>query len=287
MDKTFQYCYRSPYYTLRVNFSISMWIKHLRLALCVIRLVGMALLFVGFSTTATAFQEAQISLPTTEQVHQGAAALYQKKIKELDQAQLLDTDDALVSRAQRILARLKAQAATDFAASTVWHWELHSSADPTETAYAMAGGKLLISVEQVRLWNLSETELAMLIAHEMAHALLAHNQAEYAFVLRQFPAWRSRSFADLEQAVDEDQDLIQALAPLGKDQELQADEAGWTLAKRAGYPVAGLLSFYKKLAKQAAYPNFESASHPAPAQRYARARVWATDRDDSAASHAR
>lgn len=216
-------------------------------------------------------------------VHQGAAALYKKRITELEAAHLLDTDDDSLSKSRRLFARLQAQAALDFPESRDWRWELHTSAEPEESAYAMAGGKLLLSLEQQRTWNLSETELAMLIAHEMAHVLLGHHEAEYAFVLRQFPEWRQRSFAELEHAIDHDGDLIKALAPLGKEQELQADEVGWNLAKRAGFPVAGLLGFFKKLAKQAGYPNFESASHPAPAQRYARARQWAIAPDGNAA----
>lgn len=253
-------------------------------------LLRWALVFVLFSAQAQEKQEDQQVPPlvlSPAQVHQGAAALYQKRLAELDAAHWLDTDADFLLKARRILARLQAQAALDFPESRAWQWDAHTSAEPLETAYAMAGGKLLIGLEQARLWNLSETELAMLIAHEMAHALLAHNQAEYEFVLRQFPEWRHRSFAELEQAVDHDEHLIKALAPLGKEQELQADQAGWRIAVRAGYPAAGLLSFFKKLVKQSGYPNFESASHPAPAQRYARARQWAIAPDDSAALNAR
>lgn len=251
------------------------------------RLFALVFAFVTLNAHAQDTKEVQPWVLSAAQVHQGAVVMYQKRIAELDAAHLLDTDADFLLKARRILARLQAQAALDFPESRDWQWELHTSVEPEETAFAMAGGKLLLSLEQARLWNLSETELAMLIAHEMTHALLAHNQDEYAFVLDQFPEWRLRSFAELEQAVDHDTQLIKALAPLGKEQELQADQAGWRLAVRAGYPVAGLLSFFKKLAKQAGYPNFESASHPAPAQRYARARQWAIAPDDSAAANAR
>lgn len=254
---------------------------------CVARFLGLVFVLVAASAEAQNLGEVKNGVLSPTLVQHGAAAMYQKRIAELDAAHLLDTNADSLLKAQRLFARLRAQAALDFPESRDWHWELHTSTEPLESAYAMAGGKLLLSLEQLRTWNLSETELAMLMAHEMAHVLLAHHEAEYVFVLRQFPEWRQRSFAELEHAIDHDGDLIKALAPLGKEQELQADEVGWNLAKRASFPVTGLLSFFKKLVKQAGYPNFESASHPAPAQRYARARQWAIAPDDNAASHAR
>lgn len=255
-----------------------------------IRLLGLTLVLAMFSTRAQDsqdLQEVRAWTLSTAQVHQGAAALYQKRISELDAAHLLDTDAEFLLKARRLFARLQLQAALRFPDSRDWQWELHTSAEPEESAYAMAGGKLLLSLEQMRSWNLSEAELAMVMAHEMAHVVLAHHEAEYTFVLQHFPSWQQHSFAELEHAIDHDADLIQALAPLGKEQELQADEVGWDLARKAGYTPTSLLGFFKKLAKQAGYPNFESASHPAPAQRYARARRWAIAPGDNAASSGR
>ena len=220
-----------------------------------------------------------------ERVHQSAEQLYRTKMASLAAAQSLDTDVEFLTKATRVLARLKGQAEVAYPESRDWQWELHTSADPDETAYAMAGGKLLLSLEQIRQWNLSENELAMLLAHEMQHALLDHYRLEYQLALQMFPSYLVRPFADLERAIDEDAAVIAALAPLGKEQELEADQAGWRLARKAGFPTAGLLNFFKKLVKHAGYPNFESASHPAPAQRYARARQWAIAQDDSGAAN--
>lgn len=207
-------------------------------------------------------------------VAQGAYKKYRVKVGELQQAHLLDSDEQFSERLRRIMAKLTAQAAIDYSNSNQWQWEIHSSDQHDETSYSMAGGKILISRPQVYELALNDYELAMLIAHEMAHALLLHNFLEDQEALRLFPAWHNQDFEKFETAVDEDDTLVTALAVLGKQQEFEADLRGMQLALRAGYPAKNLLRFYEKLRKRSAYPNFESRSHPAPSERLQRLRDW-------------
>lgn len=218
-------------------------------------------------------QEARWQL-SKELVARGAHKKYLKKVDELQQGQLLDTDAQFLERLNNVTNKLATQAALDYTASDNWQWEVHSSDQSDESSYCMAGGKLIISRYQVRELALNETELAMLVAHEMAHALLLHHYAEDQEALRLFPMWRHKSFEEFETAVDDDDTLVSALAELGKQQEIEADLSGMQLALKAGYPAKGLLSFFVKLSKHNAYPNFDSRSHPAPAQRLQRLRDW-------------
>jgi len=66
-------------------------------------------------------------------------------------------------------------------------WEIHTTTDPEENASCMAGGKLLIGQEYVMPLELNDVELAMLIAHEMEHALLQHNLKDMREALRLEP----------------------------------------------------------------------------------------------------
>ena len=209
-----------------------------------------------------------------ELVARGALKKYRDKVKALQQAQLLDTETWFTQRIRAITAQLATQAAIDYPCSRDWQWEIHSSDQIDENSYGMAGGKIIISRPMVNDYSLNESALAMLIAHEMAHALLLHNFAEDQEALRLFPAWAEKSFEDFETAIDDDDTLIRALASLGKQQEFEADLKGMQLALRAGYAAKGLLAFYEKLRKKSAYPNFESLSHPAPAARLQRLRDW-------------
>lgn len=216
-----------------------------------------------------AIADAKIS---AEKVIAGAEKMYRQRLRELSLAGSLDGDPRFLARVQRIAQPLLRQAAQENAASVSWQWEIHATSDPDESSYSMAGGKLLISQTQVQSLELNDAELAMLISHEIQHALLEHNLKEYSEALRLFPAWRERSFEDLEDAVDNDEVVIQALAGLGRQQELEADSAGLRLASRSGFPVASLLNFFRKLWRHSAYPNFESKSHPSPASRWQNAR---------------
>ena len=59
-----------------------------------------------------------------------------------------------------------------------WLWEFHTSDEIDEGSYCMAGGKLLISQPQVTRLELRDAELAMLMSHEIAHAVLQHHYQE-------------------------------------------------------------------------------------------------------------
>lgn len=206
------------------------------------------------------------------QVMAGAAVLYNERIADLRAARLLDNDADFHARVQRIAQPLLAQAARDDPDAATWPWEVHTTTDPEEHAYAFAGGKLLVSAAHVTALQLSDAELAMVLAHEIAHAVLRHNLLEYREALRLEPAWQARPFAELEYAVDHDSALMAKLAPLGKQQELEADRAGLQLAARAGWPPHALAGYFRKLVQASSGPNMAGFAHPSPASRWRAAR---------------
>jgi predicted Zn-dependent protease len=217
-----------------------------------------------------------------QQVMAGAAILYRERIDALNTAHVLDDDAAFHARVQRIARPLLAQAARDYPASADWPWEIHTTTDPEEHAYAMAGGKLLVSGAYVAEQGLSDAELAMVLAHEIAHAVLRHNLLEYEAAIRLEPAWAARPFAELEYAVDHDGALMAKLAPLGAEQELEADRAGLTLAARAGWPPQALAAYFHKLVQASGAPNAAGFAHPSPAARWRAARELARALTDGA-----
>jgi len=213
--------------------------------------------------------------PDQRQVMAGAAVLYNERIADLRAAQLLDNDAAFHARVQRVAQPLLAQAARDYPEAAAWPWEVHTTTDPEELAYAFAGGKLLVSSAHATALQLSDGELAMVLAHEIAHAVLRHNLLEYQEALKLEPAWQARPFAELEYAVDHDSALMAKLAPLGKQQELEADREGLKLAARAGWPPHVLAGYFRKLAQASSAPNTGGFAHPSPASRWRAARETA------------
>jgi predicted Zn-dependent protease len=205
---------------------------------------------------------------TQAEVMAGAERLYRERMRELQAQHQLDADPDFHQRVQRIAQPLIAQAAHDYPESAAWPWEVHTAPEGDDNAYAMAGGKLLVSRAYVHKLLLTDAELAMLLAHEIAHAVLRHNLLEYEEAMRLEPAWRERPFAELEDAVDNDSALMRKLAPLGLRQEAEADREGLKLAWRVGWPAPLLARYFQKLARASHAPNFEQFAHPAPSQRW-------------------
>lgn len=205
--------------------------------------------------------------------------MYHQRMMELEQRQLLDDDVFFLARVKKIAQSLVLQTKHDYPVIANWRWEIHTSSASDETAYCMAGGKILISQSQVQNLNLNDTELAMLLSHEMQHALLQHNLKEYLEAIRLFPFWESRPFSALEAAVDDDATLMSALAELNFSQEIEADKEGLQFAWRAGWKAGGLANFFKKLTASTTMKNFDSISHPAPARRWKAARDLARTLD--------
>lgn len=215
---------------------------------------------------------AQAQALSHDEVIAGAGQMYRQRMRELEQRHVLDDDAIFLARVKKITRTLVLQANNDYSAFADWNWEVHTSSDAEEMAYCMAGGKIFISQSKVQALNLNDAELAMLLSHEMQHALIQHNLKEYVEAIRLFPAWKNRPFAELEDAVDNDAMLIQALAEFNFNQEIEADMEGLKFAWRAGWKATDLAKFFKKLGTSNTMKNFDSVSHPAPARRWKAAR---------------
>lgn len=212
---------------------------------------------------------------TQEEVTVGAAKLYRARIAELAQAGMLDRDAAFLARAERIVQRLSAQARRDDPSALAWSWEIHTSSAADDNASCMAGGKILLSQAYVEQLALTDAELAMVLSHEMQHAILQHNLKEYEEAVRLDPGWLAQPFSALEYAVDHDARLMWRLAGLNKEQEVEADRAGLAMAWRAGWPAKALAGYFRKLEQAGSMGGPGSASHPAPLQRWRAARSQA------------
>ncbi|MBS3761912.1 MAG: M48 family metalloprotease [Planctomycetes bacterium] len=138
--------------------------------------------------------------------------------------------------------------------------------DPT--ALALPGGFVFVSTQLLRMLH-SESELAAILGHEIAHIAEKHG---LEITLRDR---RIRSFVDFAAELDEDisqyrqfvDESYNKLAHQGYDQryEIKADLAGTRYAYRAGYHPGGLLPFLQKSAESNGEIAFEVfKTHPDP-----------------------
>lgn len=200
-----------------------------------------------------------------------AATVYAKRLAE----SAIDSDRHFTVRVRAIAQVLIRQARHDYPDTAGWDWEVHTTGDERSNADCMAGGKILVGQAYVERLGLNDAELAMLLAHEIQHAALQHNLLEYQAALRLEPAWRARPFAELEDAVDNNQALISRLAATNYAQEQEADREGLLLAWRAGWPAAQLAGYYRKLVRDTDWPSRSKPDYPSPSQRWRDAQALA------------
>ncbi len=127
-----------------------------------------------------------------------------------------------------------------------------------------AGGRMLVGSAFVHRLQLTDGELATLLAHEVAHAVAEHHRETFseALLVNRLPA------VPLEVVMarlDSDLTLQIRLWKLSSLQESEADHLGMVLAYRAGWAAADIVSFYRKLAEgqegaaaPGAYPEYAS-----------------------------
>jgi Zn-dependent protease with chaperone function len=217
---------------------------------------------------------------TTSEIQADAEQRYQSIIADLAQHSNLDKDSSLLTRSRHIMESLVATATVVKPESATWQWELHVADSPAYDALCMAGGKVLLGSQFVNQMQLTDDELAMVLAHEVAHALLEHQGEELSHARSLLPGKFPRVVRDVQFAIGFDYGLQLKLSALSRQQELEADWFGMILASRAGWNASTLVSFFKKLANTEE-SGFNDMTHPSATVRlvYAKATAAALEKN--------
>ena len=167
-------------------------------------------------------------------------------------------------------------------------WSFGVLDSDTINAFAMPGGMILISHGLVKKLN-TESELAGVLAHEVAHVVKKHqlqaisssSTSEFlAAVGKEVAANRigrhgGDAFGLKSAAANMGIDVVKNgvfLRPLDREWEYEADRMGVVLAARAGYDPYGLIAALQMLQSMAAEDGGVSlifATHPSPTDRIA------------------
>lgn len=122
---------------------------------------------------------------------------YEQQLQEKARLGRIDTDQVLVRRVRRIARQLARQAGIFRAGAEHWAWEVHVINDPMPGAFSKPGGKIDITTGMINGRNLTDDEIAAVLAHEMGHVLtnrpLSHVPASNVTrrLKRMLPAWNS------------------------------------------------------------------------------------------------
>ena len=155
-------------------------------------------------------------------------------------------------------------------------WECALVQDPQVNAFCMPGGKIVVYEGLMSLIG-SDDELAVVIGHEVAHAVARHsNERMSQQLMTQYGAHlvglslnnKSAMMKNLANSVYGLGTQFGMMLPYSRKHELEADYMGLVFMTMAGYEPAVAVTFWQKMAsgKSTASPEFMS-THPADATR--------------------
>lgn len=203
---------------------------------------------------------------------QASAQQYAQMLGEARAKGALNRDAAQTARVRGIAERLIPHGRRFNPAIANWRWEANVFNAPTVNAFAMPGGKIAVFSGLIDQLKLSDDELAAVIGHEIAHAVLEHGRARMQSQLAQNLGVTAVSMylglGDLGTAALSQAAELAVALPYSRSQEVDADLAGLELAARAGYDPRAALSVWQKMSQQSGErPPQWLSTHPDPAQR--------------------
>jgi predicted Zn-dependent protease len=215
----------------------------------------------------------QLLLVSSEQLNQMAAKAYLQLQQESAKKGVLNTDAALTARIRAIAARITPQTRVFRADAPGWKWEVNTITSDQLNAFCMPGGKIMFYTGIVQRLKLSDDEIAVIMGHEIAHALREHSREQVSqAVAAEAAIGIGAALLGLgDGAANLTGTAYQALiaSRFSRSHETEADRIGLELAARAGYdPRAGITLWKKMLgASQGGRPPEFLSTHPAEERR--------------------
>jgi predicted Zn-dependent protease len=217
------------------------------------------------------------SLASSERLEAQAIQQYGQLLKAAAaQRALAPPDYPPLQRLQRIARRLVPYTHRFSERSDAWRWEVNLIGSKQVNAFVMPGGKIAFFTGIIDELKLLDDEIAMIMGHEMAHALLEHGrEREGQARLAQIATIGASVFSQILGYGDLGGQLASGASQLtllkfNRGDETEADLVGMDIAARAGYDPRAAVKLWQKMSAmsrgQGQPPQFLS-THPAHATR--------------------
>jgi predicted Zn-dependent protease len=211
-------------------------------------------------------------LAPADDVEKMARTQYQQQLDEARKKNALaPDDDPQLKRLRAIADQLIPHALSWNPRAKNWKWEINLINSKQVNAYCMPGGKIAFYTGILDQLQLTDDEVAMVMGHEIAHALREH--ARERMGKSQVTSGLARVGGVVASALwGIDPNLTDTVARGGanlltlsfsRDDESEADLVGMELAARAGYdPHAGVTLWRKMSADSKGAPPQWLSTHP-------------------------
>ena len=211
----------------------------------------------------------QLVLVSEEQAQASSAQAYSQTLSEAQKKGKLSTDAATNARVKRITDRLIVQAGAMYPPSRDWKWSVAVIDEPTLNAWCMPGGKMAIYTGIIQKLKLGDDEIAQIMGHEIAHALLGHGREQMSRAIAMQGGMQlgsivaGRDLSVLAPVAD-----IALTLPHSRASESEADRYGIELAARAGFDPRAAVRLWEKMgAASGDGPPVFLSTHPSPDNR--------------------
>ncbi len=240
--------------------------------------LGMSLFYLSGCETTTSgssvgANRSQLLLVSSAQLEQMSVEAYGQLKADATSKGVLNKDRAMLKRVRGISSRLQAQTGVFRGDALGWNWEVNVISSDALNAFCMPGGKIMVYSGLINQLKLTDAEIAIVLGHEIAHALREHSREQVS------QAMAAQTAIGIGAAVLGIGDAGANMAGTGyqalvasrfsRNHETEADRIGLELTARAGYdPRAGVTLWNKMIkASQGNNPPEFLSSHPTQSSR--------------------
>ncbi len=208
-----------------------------------------------------------------DQIEGAAQQQYAQLLREArSQNALAPESNPQAQRLRFIAGRIVPQAPACNDRAARWKWEVNLLGSPQINAFCMPGGKIAFFTGILSKLKLNDDEVAIVMGHEVAHALLEHARERMAKSSGTSLGLRlGAAVLGLGGLGDMAAQGLANLASLkfSRDDESEADALGLILAARAGYNPRAGVTLWQKMGGKAggSAPPAWLSTHPAGAAR--------------------
>ncbi len=216
----------------------------------------------------------QLMLISSEKLDQMAAQSYTKLKSDATGKGALNQDQAMLERVRAVAERLEPQTGVFRKDAPGWKWEVNVISSKELNAFCMPGGKIMFYSGLIDKLHLSDDEIAIVMGHEISHALREHSREQVS------QAIAAQTAIDIGAALlglgQGGSDIANVgyekfvATKFSRTDENEADRMGLELAARAAYDPRAGVSLWKKMIQASRGserpPEFLS-THPAEESR--------------------